>query len=162
MPPAPLIGAAVATTVPWQFREGDGRALWSWQTSMFVAVIVRFEGHWLWEVSIPGPTVLGAGTGRDLDDCEFYVLETLGKAFHAGFRYARLCEHAAAHYTFSDGIRRDLTPLDGVHVIITLDDERVLAGILGIRDWWLHVTMGQRTVDVHPAHVRSIQPAFPW
>jgi len=157
-----LVGSAISSTVPWRFRQGDGRQLWSWQTSTFTAVIVRAGSVWLWEVSVQETTVLGAGTATDFDDAEFRALETIGKAFHKQFTYARLTERAAAHYTFADGVRRDLSSLDGVHVIVRLDDWRVVSGLLGIRDWWLHVSMGDRVVDVHPAHVVSVEPAYPW
>lgn len=157
-----LVGAAVAAVVPWRYREGGGKSLWAWQTALFTAVILRQGDAWLWEVSVQDTTVLGAGAGTDFEGCEFRCLETIGKAFHAQFPFARLTQNAAAHYELADGRMYDLSPYDGVHMLVTLDDGRVVSGILGIRDWWLHVTMGERIVDVHPAHVLRLQPAFGW
>lgn len=155
-----LAGAAFSTTVPWRYREGGGQSLWSWQTSVFLAVIVRSADRWLWEVSVNDTVVLGSGVSVDFEEGEQFALETIGKAFpsHAGFSH--LTDAAAAHYTFADGKRYDLAEFDSAAVIVTIDTGQRITGTLGIRDWWLHLTNGERTVDVHPAHVIRVESPY--
>lgn len=157
---AALGGAALRDTVPWRFRGDGTQSLWSWQTEAFLAVIVLSGGKWMWEVSVNNTVVLASGECQGFDDGEMSVLETIGKAFppHAGF--AHLTDHAAAHYTFADGKRYDLTDFDGRLVIVTITTGQQVRGVLGIRDWWLHLTAGERTVDIHPLHVVKIDTTF--
>lgn len=155
-----LSSIAFAATVPWRFRGDGSQSLWSWQTDAFLAVVLLSHGQWMWEVSVNETVVLASGRCTGFDDGEFHVLETVGKAFppHAGF--AHLTDEAAAHYVFADGKRYNLADLDGRTVVVTITNGQQASGVLGIRDWWLHLTMGDRSVDVNPAHVVRIETQY--
>jgi hypothetical protein len=114
----------------------------------------------MWEVSVNGTVVLASGSCVDFDSGEFSALETIGKAFPSHSGFAHLTNDAAAHYTFADGIKYDLSEFDGAAVVVHIDNGQKVTGQLGIRDWWLHLTMGERTVDVHPAHVIRIESPY--
>lgn len=162
--------------IPWDFGGSGSYHQWSWNEpgaagrGAFDAMIARTGRDFRWTVRTVGGAVLGRGAGTDKDDCEMQVLTTLGKSFarltlpldsvkdlttRAATR-ARITA-AAKLYRLADGEERDLTSLDSRLVVVTLIDASALTGTLRVGEWSLVLDTGEVEVDIHPAHVATIE-----
>lgn len=143
--------------VPWRYLHTTGHGLWTWDTPAFLAVVCKYDGAYAWEVSAAG-TVIGAGTATDFPDAESHALEVIGKAYAGEQEYVRYARDAAAHYTLADGQRRNLSPLAGRPVRVTLHDGSSIEGRLHVGEWAIHIEQTDADLDVRPEYVTNIAP----
>lgn len=166
----------LAVAVPWEFSRDGDYAQWSWsepgegRTGAFDALIARTGTVCSWSVRAPGGAVLANGAGATKDECEDLVLQTIGKAFamitlpltsmlatdSRGLMRERI-EQAAGVYNLADGLRHDMSPLDGYDVVLHLVDGRQIPGTLRTGQWSLVVTDGHLDKHVHPSMVAAVE-----